>query len=80
MVIPGAILTQPVFAKIGAAGGCVVGNAITAVGIAVCMLIANGDATSRNFAIFVTCLYLVFPLTVISQLSTGMCATCLVGD
>ena len=71
MVIPGAILTQPVFAKIGAAGGCVLGNAITAVGIVLCLFIASLDPTTGTYATFITCLYLVYPLTVISQLSTG---------
>ncbi|CAB9513051.1 Major facilitator superfamily MFS_1 [Seminavis robusta] len=72
MVIPGAALTQPVFARIGAAGGCVVGNAITGVGIVICLYITRIDPpTTTTFAIFIVALYLIFPLTVISQLSTG---------
>lgn len=71
MVIPGAILSQPVFEKIGAAGGCVVGNAITAVGIALCVFIASMTPTTGTYVGFILCLYLIFPLTVISQLSTG---------
>jgi hypothetical protein len=70
MVVPGAVLTQPVFAKIGAAGGCVVGNAITAVGIALCIMIASLDPTEGTFAGFIICLYMIFPLTVISQRTT----------
>lgn len=72
MVIPGAALTGPIFAKIGAAGGCVMGNAITAVGIVLCMLVAEiKPPTTGTFAAFIVCLYSIFPLTVISQLSTG---------
>lgn len=72
MVIPGAALSQPVFARIGAAGGCVMGNSITAVGIIACMYIAEIEpVTSASFAGFIICLYTIFPLTVISQLSTG---------
>ena len=72
MVIPGATLTEPVFSRIGAAGGCVVGNAITAVGILACTLLAEIEPrTSGSFAGFIVFLYCVFPLTVISQLSTG---------
>ena len=72
MVIPGAALTEPVFARIGASGGCVVGNAITAVGILACTLIAEINPPSNaSFAGFIIFLYFVFPLTVISQLSTG---------
>ena len=71
MVIPGAVLSQPVYAKIGAAGGCVMGNAITAVGIVLCLVIVNLDPTTGTYATFIACLYAIFPLTVISQLSTG---------
>lgn len=67
MVIPGAILSQPVYSRIGAAGGCVVGNAITAVGIAICIFVASLDPTTGTYAGFIICLYLIFPLTVISQ-------------
>lgn len=73
MVIPGAALTQPVFAKIGAAGGCVLGNFITAIGIIACMMIAEISPPSNgSFTGFIVCLYLVFPLTVISQLSVSL--------
>lgn len=68
----GAIMSQPVFHRIGAAGGCVVGNLITAVGITFCILIATiPDPTEGGFAGFATFLYLIFQSTVLSQLSTG---------
>ena len=72
MVIPGAGLTDPIFAKIGPAGGCVFGNLITAVGIVACFLICEIDPpTTGTLAGYVTFMYLIFPLTVVSQLSTG---------
>lgn len=72
MVIPGAALSQPIYARIGAAGGCVVGNAITAVGIVGCLYITEIDPpTTATLAGFIVMLYGIFPWTVLSQLSTG---------
>jgi len=48
MVIPGAALSQPVFHRIGPAGGCVFGNAITAGGIVACILIAGISPPTRG--------------------------------
>ena len=72
MVIPGAALSQPVFNRIGAAGGCVFGNVVTGIGIMACLLIVEIDPPSTaTFGGFIAMLYGVFPMTVLSQLSTG---------
>ncbi|CAB9510814.1 major facilitator superfamily protein [Seminavis robusta] len=71
-VIPGAALSQGVFNKIGPAGGCVMGNALTGVATIALLLIATIEpATTATYAVFFTVLYVAFPMTVISQLSTG---------
>jgi len=71
-VIPGAAFSQVVFDKIGAAGGCVVGNFITGLITMLCMFIAYIEpATYGAFAAFIAVLYIGFPFTVLSQLSTG---------
>jgi len=71
-VIPGAALSEPIFKLIGPAGGCVMGNIITALGTAACILIAGiKPPTKGSFGGFIAFLYVTFPLTVISQLSTG---------
>jgi hypothetical protein len=72
MIIPSAIITPEIFSKIGAAGGCVTGNIITAiVTMALLFVASDAPATSGWFAAFVAILYCGFPFTVFSQLSTG---------
>jgi len=71
MVIPGTLITPWVFKKIGASGGCVMGNVCTGLLTIALLLIANGPQTTVAFVWFVIVMYLGFPLTVISQLSTG---------
>lgn len=72
MVIPGAVMSQSVFQRIGAAGGCVLGNSLTAVGITSCLYICRVDPPTRGTLIgFIITIYSIFPLTVLSQLSTG---------
>ena len=72
MVLPGAALTDPIFAKIGPAGGCVFGNLITAVGIVACCIICEIDPpTTGTLVGYVSFMYSIYPLTVVSQLSTG---------
>jgi len=71
-VIPGAALSTVVFNKIGPAGGCVAGNFFTGVATIALLYIALIDpATTATYGGFVAVLYMSFPLTVISQLSTG---------
>jgi hypothetical protein len=72
MIIPAVFITPQVFSKIGAAGGCVVGNMVTAI-ITVALLYTalEAPATSGWFAAFIVILYCGFPFTVFSQLSTG---------
>lgn len=71
MVIPGTLITPAVFDRVGAAGGCVFGNLATALLTAALIIIGNANATTGMFALFITVMYLGFPLTVVSQLSTG---------
>ncbi|KAL3909912.1 MAG: hypothetical protein SGILL_007899 [Bacillariaceae sp.] len=72
MVIPGAIMSGPVFKRIGAPAACVFGNVVTAVGITAVLLIALIEpATSATFGGFLAVLYTIMPFTVLSNLSTG---------
>ena len=71
MVIPSTLICPSLFAKIGVAASCVFGNACTAVVTFILLLLGNGVATNTKFAFFVFFLYAGFPLTVISQLTTG---------
>mmetsp|Transcript_17786 Transcript_17786/g.36577 ORF Transcript_17786/g.36577 Transcript_17786/m.36577 type:complete len:282 (+) Transcript_17786:113-958(+) len=72
MVVPGAIMSHPIFQNIGAAGGCVFGNIIAAIGIASCILIATiPEPQTASYAGYIAFLYLIMPSTVVSQLSTG---------
>lgn len=71
-VIPGAGLSQVVFDRIGPAGGCIAGNSITGIVTIAVLFIASIDpVTSGTYASFITVLYIGFPFTVLSQLSTG---------
>lgn len=71
-VIPAAGFSQWVYAKIGAAGGCVLGNVITAiVTIIVLQIVLINPASNGTYGGFIAVFYTGFPFTVISQLSTG---------
>ena len=71
-VIPGSAVSNVVFDKIGAATACVTGNVITGMLTIVVLYIAMAEpATSTTYAIFIAALYIGFPFTVLSQLSTG---------
>lgn len=72
MVIPSTVITPALFSKIGAAGSCVFGNTVT--GLVTIILLQIGHvapATIGWYAGFILILYLSFPFTVISQLTTG---------
>lgn len=71
MVVPSTMITPHIFARIGAAGTCVFGNVSTAIITMALLFIGTGPATTAAFAGFVTVLYLGFPFTVFSQLTTG---------
>jgi len=71
MVVPGTLLSPPVYNSIGLAGGCIVGNVITGVVTIALLYTAMAPPTIATFGIFVALLYASFPFTVISQLSTG---------
>lgn len=72
-VIPGAVVSPVLFERFGPALCCVVGNLATAAFICCLMFLALGVATvtKTNFLIFVAVLYLGFPITFISNLTTG---------
>jgi len=72
MIVPSAAGSNKIFAKMGAATACVVGNALTALATIILLQIANiNPPTSVTYGVFFAVMYLSFPLTVVSQLSTG---------
>mmetsp|Transcript_36225 Transcript_36225/g.79299 ORF Transcript_36225/g.79299 Transcript_36225/m.79299 type:complete len:552 (+) Transcript_36225:412-2067(+) len=71
VVIPASLVTPLLFNKIGAAGGCVVGNIMTAVVTVALLFLGSGEPNTAYLAGFITVMYVGFPCTVISQLSTG---------
>lgn len=71
MVIPSTFITPAVFKRIGAAGGCVFGNLVTAVVTIVLLQLGSQEPSSGYLGAFIATMYLGFPFTVISQLSTG---------
>lgn len=70
-VIPGTFVSPFFFRKLGTAGGCILGNIITGITTIMLLYIGLAPPTEASFGIFVALLYLCFPFTVISQLSTG---------
>ena len=72
LVIPSALLTPRVFQSIGLACTCVIGNVITGVVTIILLLVANIEEPSTGtFIGFVVALYVGYPFTVMSQLSTS---------
>ena len=72
MVIPGAAVSQLLFDKIGTPASCVLGNVITAiVTIGLLYIALIEPATEAGYIGFMVLLYLGFPMTVLSQLTTG---------
>ena len=72
IVIPGAAVAPALFQKFGPAMSAVGANLLTGAITVVLLQIANiNPPTYATYCIFVTVLYLAFPMTVISQLSTG---------
>lgn len=68
MIVPAAASSAKLYQRIGAAAGCVLGNALTGVFTIILLLIATqGAATKTAYGIYVTIMYLGFPLTIISQ-------------
>lgn len=71
VVVPGAVAAPHLYKRIGPALSAAMANILTGAVTVALLWIAKANATTTTFAIFVTVLYLAFPLTVISQLSTG---------
>ena len=71
MVIPSTVITPWVFKKIGAAGGCVFGNFMTGILPIALLQLGSQDPSTGYLAGFIAAMYMGFPFTVISQLSTG---------
>jgi len=71
MVIPSAVLCPKIFQKVGAAAACVAGNFMTGIITISLLYLGSGEPSSAMFAGFVSVLYLGFPCTVVSQLSTS---------
>ena len=66
-----ALVSPRLFQKIGVAGGCVFGNLVTGVLISVLLQLASQEPNSRYLIAFITTLYVGFPFTVVSQLTTA---------
>ncbi|CAB9519853.1 expressed unknown protein [Seminavis robusta] len=73
IVVPGAVIAPLLFQKFGPALCAVGANLLTGAVTLILLQIATlpDQPTSASYAAFVSVLYLSFPLTVISQLSTG---------
>ncbi|KAL3919598.1 MAG: hypothetical protein SGILL_003676 [Bacillariaceae sp.] len=72
IVVPGAAIAPFLFKKYGPALSAVTANIFTGIVTVVLLQVANiSPVTFATYAIFVAILYAAFPLTVISQLSTG---------
>ena len=67
MVMPGVILLPPIYHKIGLAGGCIMGNAVSGIVLIALLHIALAPLTTTTFAIFVMIFFCSFPFAVISQ-------------
>ncbi len=72
LVMPSAVVSPKIFQRIGLASGCVVGNIVTGMLTMALLLIANIEPVSHlTFSFFICALYVGFPFTVLSQLSTS---------
>jgi len=60
-----------IFKKIGIALSCVVANVMTSVIIISLIYVSEIAATKGSFALYVIILYVGFPMTIISNLTTG---------
>merc|ERR1719502_1470045 len=70
-VIPGMVVSTPIFEKFGYAGGAVFGNVMTAVQQVALITVSKLAINKTNFGIFVAVLYGGFGFTFVSQISTG---------
>lgn len=70
-IIPGVVMMGPFFKKFGVVGSCIWGNFFTAIQTVGLLFIASEKATSSSLVWFVVVLYVGYPFTVISQLTTG---------
>ena len=71
-VIPSAAISQPIYNRIGAPAGCILGNVITGLVIFAVLSIATiNPATTGTYIAFICTLYIGTPFTIISQLSTA---------
>ena len=72
LVIPGAAVAPHMFRRYGPATSCVGANLLTGlVTVGLLQIATINPPTIASFAIFAAVLYVTFPATVISQLSTG---------
>lgn len=77
MVVPGTLISPPTYARVGTAGGCMLGNIITGCVTSALLVIGLQTPSNALFGVFITILYVGFPFTVISQLSTGPMLDCI---
>ena len=72
MIIPAAATSTHLYNRIGAAAGCVWGNFMTGVMTIILLQLSQIQPTSNTiYIVYIALLYSGFPLTVLSQLSTG---------
>lgn len=70
--VPGALVSPWLYKKIGAPISCVCANVFTACVIVVLIFIAKmNPVTKGTLALYASILYIGFPLTIISMISTG---------
>ncbi len=70
-ILPTLVISGPVYAKLGFGGGCVLGNLLTAVHCVILLFMGRMNATATNYGLFVFAVYFGFPLTYLSQFTTG---------
>lgn len=71
MVFPGSLLSSICFAKFGTAKSAVAANLLTAGTVLAQLHIALATPSTATLAVFIAVVYLAYPLSIISQLSTG---------
>lgn len=70
-VIPGALISPPLYDKVGTGASAVIANIFTGAVTVGLLQIALANPSQTTFVLYVVILYLFFPMTVISQLTTA---------
>ena len=71
-LIPGLVFGFVVTSKLGQGGACVLGNLLTAVfQLALLVVGIRMDSTTGSLALFLVLFFIGYPMTILSQLTTG---------